>query len=76
MMGGGGAMFGFGMLFWIVILGVIVWAVVQATTRSSQSTPTRPSSAQSTKEILDARLARGEISVEEYKKLRETLESH
>lgn len=74
--GGGGAMFGFGMLLWIVILGLIIWAVVQATNRSAQHGPTHPSSTQSTKEILDARLARGEISVDEYKKLRETIDPH
>lgn len=74
-MGGGGAMFGFGMLIWIVILGVIVWAVVQATTRNSQGAA-RPSAGQSAKEILDARLARGDVSVEDYKKLRDTLEVH
>lgn len=76
MMGGGGAMFGFGMLVWIVILGVIVWAVVQAANRNSQGAPAPPSSGASTREILDARLARGEIAVDEYKKLRETLEAH
>lgn len=75
MMGGGGAMFGFGMLFWFVIVGAIVWAVVQATSRSGQGATTRPPS-QPAKEILDARLARGEVSVEEYRKLRETLEAH
>ena len=77
MMGGGGGMFGFGMLVWIVILGAVIWAVVQATSRNSQGIAgPRPSSGQSAKEILDARLARGEVSVEEYKKLRETLEAH
>lgn len=74
MMGGGGGMFGFGMLIWIVIIGVIVWAVVQATSRNSQGAGSRPASSQAAREILDARLARGEVSVEEYKKLRETLE--
>lgn len=75
MMGGGG-MFGFGMLIWIVILGVIVWAVVRATSRTSPSIGTGPASSQSAREILDARLARGEVTLEEYKKLRESIEAH
>lgn len=72
--GGEGATFGFGMLIWIVILGVIVWAVVRATSWNSPSAGTRSAASQSTREILDARLARGEVTVEEYKKLRETIE--
>lgn len=62
------------MLFRITILGAIVWAMVHATSRSSQGAGTRPASSQSAGEILDARLARGDVTVEEYKKLRETIE--
>jgi uncharacterized membrane protein len=70
-MGGVGMMMGFE----ILILGVIVWAVVQAMSRGSLGVGTRLASSQSAKETLDARLARGEVSVEEYRKLRETLEA-
>lgn len=76
MMGGGVGMFGFGMIIWIVILGAVVWAVVQATSRNARAAGARPSSGQAARDVLDARLARGEVSVEEYKKLRETLEVH
>lgn len=67
MMGGFG-MFGAGMLVWIVILGVVIWAVVRAT---SQPPPSR--SEGSARKILDERLARGEISIDEYRKLRAEL---
>lgn len=60
-------MFGFELLV-IVLVGAAVWAIVSATRKTG--TRTAGGSAQ---EILDARLARGELSVEEYKKLRETL---
>jgi len=66
MMGGFG-MGGAGIL-WIVLLGVAIWAVVSATNKTGTRSATG-----SARDVLDARLARGELSVEEYKKLRETL---
>lgn len=66
MMGGFG--FGAGMLVWVILLGVIVWAVVRATTQSPSGRPT-----DSARAILDQRLARGEISIDEYRKLRAEL---
>ena len=64
---GGFSMGGAGIL-WIVLLGAAIWAIGNAGNRSGA----RPSGG-SAREVLDARLARGEISVEEYRKLRETL---
>ena len=72
MIGGAEMMMGFE----ILILGVIVWMVVQAMSRGSVGAGTRLAPHQSAKETLDARLARGEVGVEEYRKLRETLEAH
>lgn len=66
MMGGFG-MGGAGIL-WILLLGVVIWAVVS----TGNKTAAQPSIG-SARETLDARLARGELSIEEYKKLRETL---
>ncbi|HXF82844.1 MAG TPA: hypothetical protein VNN19_08850 [bacterium] len=66
MMGGFG-MGGAGIL-WIIVLGVAIWAIVSAVNK-----PGARSTAGSARETLDARLARGELSIEEYKKLRETL---
>lgn len=66
-------MMGFGMIIWVLILGALIWSVMQATNRNTKGAATTPSAGQSAKEILDARLARGEVSIEEYKQLRETL---
>ncbi len=73
MMGGGG-MFGFGMIIWVAILVVIVWAVVRAIGQGQSAPSLRSStSSGSARAILDERLAKGELSVEEYKKLRDAL---
>jgi uncharacterized membrane protein len=66
MMGGFGGM-GFGGILWIVLIGVVIWAVVKAGTRTSTA------STDSARAVLDTRLARGELSIEEYRKLREVL---
>jgi putative membrane protein len=74
MMGYGWGMGPFGWimmgLFWLVVIGLIVWAVVALLpgTRSSGGTAgERP------EEILDRRFATGEIDVEQYRKAREEL---
>lgn len=67
MMGGFGWM-GLVSLFWIVLLGVIIWAIV-AWARST-SPPTRSDSAL---EILKTRYARGEINKPEYEEKKKDL---
>jgi len=67
MMGGFG-FGGFGMILWIVVLGLVVWAVVSAATRRESREAT-----DSARAVLDGRLARGELTIEEYEKLRATL---
>jgi putative membrane protein len=67
MMGGFGGM-GFGGILWIVLIGVVIWAVVK-----SGTTRTSTASTDSARAVLDTRLARGELSIEEYRKLREVL---
>lgn len=52
--------------FWLVIVLVAIWA----TTRMFPATPTRSPSAH---DILDERLARGELDVDEYRRLRQEL---
>ncbi|HET7009595.1 MAG TPA: hypothetical protein VFI11_02370 [Anaerolineales bacterium] len=61
--------------FEILILGLIVWAAVTAVNRQSRDGAMRPASSPSAKETLDGRLARGEINLDEYRRLRETLET-
>ncbi|MDP2622577.1 MAG: SHOCT domain-containing protein [Actinomycetota bacterium] len=73
MMGWWGGDWGGWMIFmavlWVVLIVAGVWAVM-ALTRGN-----RPwsGSAESPKEILDRRLASGEIDVEEYERLRRAL---
>ena len=66
MMGGFG-MAGGGIL-WLILIGLVVWVIVRASNREASS-PAQPSA----REVLDSRLARGEISVDEYRKLRAEL---
>lgn len=68
MMGGFGLM-GAGGLLWIVLLGLVVWAVVAATRQIGSKASTG-----SARATLDERLARGELSIDEYRKLRNALE--
>ena len=64
MMGGYGTMFLMPIL-WIVVIGLIIWAVVAAVNRPRESDSTARS-ADSALEILKRRYARGEINKEEY----------
>ena len=67
---GPGMMGGFDIMFlmpilWIVVIGLIVWAVVVAVRRPGESdSSNRP--VDSALEILKRRYARGEINKEEY----------
>jgi len=60
-------------LVWIVLIAAIAWAVVQlAHTPSGRSNHDRQESAQ---EILDRRLASGEIDADAYRRIRDELAS-
>ena len=62
-MGGGGWMWLWGafmVLFWLSVIGVIVWAVIRGQHHH------QPSSSEHARGILAERLARGEIEPEEY----------
>lgn len=63
----GGGWWGFGMvamgLFWVVVLGAIVWAVVRLTTRP-EAPVTRPP--ETARQVLDRRFAAGELDETQY----------
>ncbi len=61
MMGGFGGM-GLMSLVWIVVLGLIIWAIVAAVRHPAESS----SSPDSAMNVLQRRYARGEINKEEY----------
>lgn len=87
----GAGMGGFGWmgmgLFWLVLIGVIVWLVVRLLPGRTQHTPSAtppvvpPTGAGPQDdlpagralEILDQRLARGEVDVETYRTIRATI---
>ncbi len=58
-------------LFWAVLIGVIVWAVVRISPNRSGSS--QPTPAEQPRDILDRRLARGEIDTDTYDRLRAKL---
>ena len=71
MMSGSG-MWGWGLLwmvlFWGLVIAGIAWLV-----RVAIESPERGREADTARRVLDERLARGELSVEEYQRRRETL---
>lgn len=57
--------------FWAVVVWLIVTVARGTGQRSQRQAPAPPGP----RELLDARLARGEISLEEYDRVREALET-
>lgn len=53
------------MIFWIALLGVVVWLVARAL-NTRRPTVSAPGGVERAREILAERYARGEISTEEY----------
>jgi putative membrane protein len=72
MMGGYGFMW-FTPILWIVILGLIIWAIVAAVGRPGESRSQGSAKTDSALEILKQRYARGEIGKEEYEQKRKDL---
>ena len=60
----------FMVLFWVVLVALIVWAIVRLSPRAGGDGLREPDDAQA---ILDRRLARGEIDPETYATLRDTI---
>ncbi len=56
---------GFMMLFWVIIVGLAVWGLTRLFPRGTAGT--------SATELLEARLARGEISADDYRTIRAEL---
>ena len=58
--------------FWLILLGLIIWLVVRLLPRSDSG---RPTGGQSALEILDRRLANGEMDTEAWQAQRAALVS-
>ncbi|MBM4458719.1 MAG: SHOCT domain-containing protein [Chloroflexi bacterium] len=70
---GMGLLGGLGMLlFWALVIGLVVWLVVTLT-RSGQSNASRGAQPDSALETLRRRLAAGEITLDDFDRLRQKL---
>lgn len=66
---------GVGMVvFWAVVVFGIVWLIRGGIGTTPSETPTPPPPGESALDILDRRLASGELTVEEYQERREAIE--
>lgn len=57
-------------VFWVVVLGLVVWAVIALLPGARTGGPGRP---ETPEEILDRRFALGELDAEQYQRAREEL---
>lgn len=69
-MGFGGMMW-YGWLFWIIIIGAVVYLIVRLTTQSGRSSEGQQG--ETALDILKKRYARGEISKEEFEQMKKDL---
>jgi putative membrane protein len=72
-------MMGFGGIFGILLIGVIVWVVIQFMNKNRSSNPftsnrqEQSADKENALEILKKRYARGEINQEEYERMKESV---
>jgi putative membrane protein len=68
-MNGGGGYMWFGWIFWLILLGFIIWAVVTIINKS-QIGSRNSQTGESALEILKKRFAKGEITKEQYDQMK------
>ena len=66
MAGWGWGMMMFGLIFWVALIVLAAWLVRTWSERGPAQSSTASHAATSAQELLDQRLARGEIDVDEY----------
>lgn len=66
----GGGMW-FGWVFWIVIIAIIIWLVVNQSNKNKQNY--QPPHQESAMDILKMRYAKGEISKEEFERMKKEI---
>ena len=67
MMGG----MGFGWFFWIIIIGVIIWGILQFTNRNQQF---NNKDSETPLDIITRRYAKGEITKEEFEEMKNKIQ--
>ncbi|MCF7797698.1 MAG: SHOCT domain-containing protein [Lentisphaeria bacterium] len=68
-----GGMMGWGILFWIVIILLLIWVVKTLVGRQETSPTTNDNGNDNAEAILRKRYARGEISREEFEQMKNDL---
>ena len=63
----------FGSIWFVIFWGLIIWAVVTVVSKSAGGQPSQAPGEESPLDIAKKRYARGEISKEEFERLREDL---
>jgi putative membrane protein len=76
MSGWGWMMMVFWSPIWIGFLGLIAWLAVRWTQTGSRGTSPSQPSAKTARKLLDERLARGEIDLDEYERRSDALDRH
>jgi len=71
-MGWGGMWFGW--LFWLVIIGLVIWGAKAFTDNQRNRHAPGPPAGESALDVLKKRYARGEISDDEYERMRRQLQ--
>lgn len=71
-MNGSGGYMWFGWIFWLILLGVIVWAVVTIINKNQTGTGNNQLG-ESSIDILKKRFAKGEITKEQYDQMKTVL---
>jgi putative membrane protein len=66
-----GGFMGFGWLIWIVVIGLVIWAVIRITNGNANSF--QESNSKRAEDILKQRYARGDIDREEYLNIKQDL---
>lgn len=61
---------GFGWFFWIIVVGLVIWAVIQMSSKNQNITS---GSSETPLDILKKRYAKGEITKEEYENMKRDL---
>lgn len=66
---------GFGWIFWLIIIGIAIWAVIRLTDGTGNTTGSSggPYQQETPLDILKKRYARGDIAESEYKEMRKNL---